>query len=80
MGKTMTHRKKVVFTEESKIKISGSDGCVFVWCKTTKEWLPCCIFATVKTNMTPILVWGSMSYNGVGPLIIVEGSVTGTMQ
>ena len=37
-----------------------------------------CILATVKTSKTSILEWGLMSYNGVGPRITVEGSVTGT--
>ena len=44
-------------------------ACVFVWCKTTEEWLPFSILATVKTSMTSILVWGLMFYNGVDPLI-----------
>jgi hypothetical protein len=33
--KTLAYWKKVVFTDESKIKISGSDGRVFVWWKST---------------------------------------------
>ena len=77
-SKTITYWKNVVFTDESKIKIIGSDDRVFVWCKTTEEWLPCCILATIKTSKTSILLWDLMSYNGVGPLITVEGSVTGT--
>ena len=74
----MIYWKKVVFTNESKIELSGSDGLVLVWCKTTEEWLSPCILATVKTSKTSILVWGLMSYNGVGPLFTAEGSVTGT--
>ena len=33
----MADWKKVVFTDESKIKSSRSDGRVFVWCNTTEE-------------------------------------------
>ena len=76
-NKTMTFWKKVCFTDESKIKISGSDGRVFVWRKSTEEWMPTCTLGTVKTGEASIMVWGCMSYNGVGPLVITEGSITG---
>lgn len=76
--KTMAYWKKVVFTDKFKIKISGSDGRLFVWRKSTEEWLPCCTLGTVKTGEASIMVWSCMSYDGVGPLITVEGSVTGT--
>ena len=46
--KTMTFWKQVVFTDESKIKISCSDGRVFVWQKSTEEWMPTCTLGTVK--------------------------------
>ena len=75
-GKTVEYWKTVVFTDESKIKISGSDGCVFVWRKSTEEWLPCCTLGTVKTGEPSLMIWGSMSYDGVGPLAIFNGSVT----
>ena len=75
-SKTMAYWKKVVFTDESKILISESDGRVFVWCKTTEEWLPCCILATVKTSETSVMVCGSIAYSVIGPLITVEGNVT----
>lgn len=49
-----------------KIKISGSDGHVFVLRKTTKEWLPLVHRANVVTlcirkNGTPILDWLAQS-------------------
>ena len=75
-GKTVEYWKTVVFTDESKIKISGSDGCVFVWRKSTEEWLPCCTLGTVKTGQPSLMIWVCMSYVGVGPLAIVNGSVT----
>ena len=39
--KNLAHWKKVVFTHESKIKISGSDGRVYIQRKLTEGWLPC---------------------------------------
>ncbi len=55
-NKTLTFWKKVVFTDESKIKLSGSDGRVFVWRKSTEEWMPTCTLGTVKTGEALILV------------------------
>ena len=31
----------------------------------------------VETGEASIMVWGSMSYHGIGPLTVVEGSITG---
>ena len=73
----MTYWKKVFFTDESKI--SGSDGRVFVWQKSTEERMPTCTLGTVKTGEASIIAWGCMSYNGVGPLVITEGSITRKM-
>lgn len=69
-----------MFTDESKIKIGGSDARVCVWRKSTKIWLPCCTLGTVKIGDASIMVWGCISYDGVGPLVIVEGNVTGKIQ
>lgn len=77
-NKTLRFWKNVVFTDESKIKISGSDGCVFVWRTSTEEWLPCCTIATVKTGEASLMVWGCITYDGVGPITIVDGTVTGS--
>ena len=74
VNKTMTFSKKVVFTDQSKIKISGRKGRV-VRRKFTEEWMPTCTLGTVKTGEPPIMVWGLMSNDGVGPLV-TEGSFT----
>ena len=50
VNKTMTYWKKVAFTGESTIKISGNDGRVFIWQKSTEEWMPACTLGTVKTG------------------------------
>ena len=76
-NKTLRYWRNVVFTGESKIKISGSDGCVFVWRTSTEEWLPCCTIATVKTGEASLMAWGCITYDGVGPITIVGGTVTG---
>ena len=40
--------------------------------------MPCCTLGSVKTGDASIMVCGnSMSYDGVGPVTVVEGSITG---
>ena len=76
----MTYWKKVVFTDESKIKISGSemsDRRVLVWRKSTEKSMPAGTLGTVKTGEQSIMVLGWMSNDDIGPLVITEGSVTG---
>ena len=69
--------KKNVFTDESKIKTSGSDGRVFVRRKSTEKWLPCCTLGTVTTGETSIMVRVCMCYDGVGPIVTIQGTFTG---
>ena len=37
----------IVFIDESKVRLNGSDGRVYVWRKSTEEWLPMCTVGTV---------------------------------
>ena len=55
--KNLAYWKRVVFTGESKIKISGSDGRAFVWRKSKEEWLPYRTLGSVKTGGASIMVW-----------------------
>ena len=75
--KTVEDWSNVVFTDESCIKLSGSDGRVFVWRKTTEEWLPVCTLGTVKQGEAAIMIWGAMTSSGVGPLTFLEGKING---
>ena len=51
------------------------DRRVFVWRKSTEEWLPFCTLGSVKTGDASIMAWGTMSHDGVGPLTVVQGSI-----
>ena len=37
----------IVFTDKSKVRLNGGDGQVYVWRKSTEEWLPMCTVGTV---------------------------------
>ena len=48
----MTYWKKVgFFTDEWKIKISGSDGRVFVWRRSAEEWMPTVISVLAQIKL-----------------------------
>ena len=49
-------------------KVSKLCGLVLI----TEEWMPACIF-----GIQSIMMWGCISNDGVDPLLITEGSVTG---
>ena len=67
-NKTLQYWKNVVYREETSIKFSGSDGCVFVWRVSTEEWLPCYTIATVKIGEGFLMAWGCISYYRVGQI------------
>lgn len=64
--------KPFIFADESKYNIFGSDGRTMVWRKTNDELNPLNIRGTVKFGGGSVMVWGCMSYYGVGPLVFIE--------
>lgn len=63
----------ILFSDESKFNIIGSDGMQTVR-RPTGNRLDCrYCHKTVKHGGGNIMVWGCFSYNGVGPLHLIEG-------
>jgi len=68
---------RVIWSDESKFNLFGSDGKVMVW-RTTKEELdPKCTVPTVKHGGGNVKCWGCFSSSGVGNLIFIDGNMTG---
>lgn len=65
--------KRVIFSDESKFNIFGSDGCHKIWRKANKEMDLKNLRPTVKHGGGSIMVWGCMGASGVGNLVIIEG-------
>jgi hypothetical protein len=65
--------KTVLFTDESKFNIFGSDGPQYVWRKPKEELDPKNIIPIVKHGGGNAMVWGGMGYAGVGELAIGKG-------
>lgn len=64
---------QVIFSDESKFNIFGSDGQIRIWRKSKQELNPKNLQSTVKHGGGGVMVWGCMSSRGVGKLVIIEG-------
>ena len=65
--------KTVVFTDESKFNVFGSDGRGKIWRKTNTEMNPENLTPTVKHGGGSVMVWGAMAAAGVGNLVFIDG-------
>lgn len=65
--------KNIIFSDESKYNIFGSDGRKYVWRKANTEFEMRHVRPTVKHGGGSVLVWGCMSWKGVGNLCFIEG-------
>lgn len=69
----MTPEKKIIFTDECKVMIDGERR-VCVWRKAGEEWDPPCI-ARPAGRRLDLIIWGCITYNGVGTLCVVDGNI-----
>ena len=69
----------VLWTDESKFNLFGSDGKVMVWRTTKEEYDHRCIVPTVKYGGGNVKCWGCFSTSGVGSLVFIDGNMTGEM-
>ena len=67
--------KNIIFSDESKFNLFGSDGQRFVWRKPNTELQAKHVHSTVKHGGGHVMVWGCMAANGVGNLAFVEGTM-----
>ncbi|CAF1467247.1 unnamed protein product [Rotaria magnacalcarata] len=70
---------EVVWSDESKFNLFGSDGKVMVWRTTKEELNPMCTVPTVKHGGGNVKCWGCFSSSGVGSLVFIDGNMTGEM-
>ena len=75
MEKPYDYWKHVLWSDESKFNLFGSDGKIMVWRSMMEEHHPKCTVPTVKHNGGSVMVWGCFSRNGVGNLCFIEGNM-----
>ena len=67
--------KKVVFSDESRFCLFHNDGRRKVWRKIGERHRRDCLKPTVKFGGGSVMVWGCFSWWGVGPLVVVDGTL-----
>jgi transposase len=67
----------VIFSDETKINMFGSDGKQWGWKMVGEGLLDRLVSGTVKFGGRSIMVWGSISSRGAGILKIIKGRMTG---
>lgn len=65
--------KSVIFSDETKYNIFGSDGRRMVWRKPNESLNIKNVKPTVKHGGGSVMVWGCMSASGVGNLAFIDG-------
>ena len=64
---------RVIFSDESKFNIFGSDCQNYVWRKPNTELEIRHLHQTVKHGSGSVMVWGCMTPSGTGNLIFIDG-------
>ncbi|SYW83056.1 putative transposase [Ustilago hordei] len=71
---TVEDWKKVVWSDEMKINFFGLDGKQFCWIKNA-SFNSKLVRLTVKFGSSSIMIWGCMTWEGVGGMHLVLGSM-----
>ncbi|GAV01877.1 hypothetical protein RvY_12516 [Ramazzottius varieornatus] len=77
--KPQTFWDNVLWSDETKINLFGSDGIVRVWRKPGEECAPSCTVPTVKHGGGRLIFWGCFSAKGVGNSAVINGNMNGPM-
>ena len=75
----MDYWNHVLWSDEMKINLFGSDGFKHVWWRPGEEYKDKCVMPTVKHRSGNVMVWGCMSAAGVGELHFIEGNMNSNM-
>ena len=72
---TISDFYKVIWSDESKFNLFGSDGRVYIRRRVGDDFLPECVDRTVKFGGGNVIMWGYITCDGVEPLVKVKGRI-----
>ncbi len=75
----MDYWNHVLWSDETKINLFGSDGVKRVWWQPGEEYKDKCILPTIKHGGGSVMVWGCMSAASTGELQFFEGTMNANM-
>jgi len=76
---TIEDWKKVIWSDETKINRLGSDGCKWMWKKPGEGLSDRLVQETVKFGEGSVMVWGCMTWQGVGYAAKIDGRMDGDL-
>lgn len=71
--------ERVIWSDESKFELFGGNGKRWVWRQPHEKYDVDCLIPTVKSGQQGVMVWGCFTKNNLGPLVKLEGRVTGAV-
>lgn len=75
VDKPITFWRRILWSDESKYNIIGSDGKMYVRRPKNRECDPRYTLKTVKHGGGSVMVWGAFSSRGVGPITRIQGKM-----
>ena len=72
---TLDRWKSVLWSDESKFLIFGSNRCVFVRCKVGEQMISTCVVPSVKQGGGGVRVWRCFAGATVSDLFIIQGTL-----
>ncbi len=76
--KDMDYWNYVLWSDETKINLFGSDGVKHLWRQPSEEYKDKRVLPTVKHGGGSVMVWGCMSTASTGELQFIEGTLMPT--
>lgn len=71
---TLEDWKRVIWSDETRISIFGSDGIRYVRRRPGEDCIPECTTATMKHPQS-VMIWGCMSWYGIGRMQVINGII-----
>ena len=76
---TMEDWAKIIWSDESKFNLFGSDGREYCWKKPGEPLQDAHVKPTVKYGGGSVMVWGCMTWHGVGYLTKINAGLDGEL-
>ena len=77
--KHVDYRNHVLWSDEMKFNLFGSDGFKHVWRRPGEEYKDKCVMPTAKYDGGNLMVWGCMSAASIEELHFLEGNMNSNM-
>jgi len=69
------HWATIFFSDESHFKLGFSDGHAHVWWENATAMDPENLLLVRRQGATSVMVWGCITFHGVGELVMIDGNV-----